>query len=321
MFLRNLNNCTSIPSEVKNSSIKQGDDRVRPTMIILTADQVMTDKSSHRMLVKEGNSAKSMPSTRLWSKSKTYNRITSHGEGLAETEYSLRNNYCSVRPSDNVWWVMALSHVQELEKDVRVYGSPRSRRVRIVTLSTQGRLLCNCGYIHRAGKQCLHCYHVTGVIECTYFEIIWWDSFHYHFGKNIEYTRTAACIINSKKLGIPYAPDIKKVTKPVYNNCVDSCIFEWIMQSPIPIIVTGALPGRKGGTPLSEDLADSFEVHFDTNYSEYDLMANRKYKETKYSQESKLATSPVSNVFMPYCYNMESYKTLINYAQTHPKAN
>jgi vacuolar-type H+-ATPase subunit D/Vma8 len=50
-------------------------------------------------------------------------------------------------------------------------------------------------------------------------------------------------------------------------------------------------------------------------------VAKRQYKETKYSQELKLATSPVSNVFMPYRYHMESYKTLINYAQTHPKAN
>jgi hypothetical protein len=215
---------------------------------------------------------------------------------------------------------MALSHVQELEKDARVYGSSRFHRVRIVTLSTQGRLLCNYGYIYRAGKPCCHCYHVTGVIECTDCEIIWWDSFHYHFGKNIEYTITAARIINSKKLGIPYAPNVKKVTKTVYNNCVDSFVFEWIMQSPIPILVTDALPVRKGGTSLSEDSADSFEVHFDPNNSEYYLMANRQYKDTKYSQELKLATSPVSNVFMPYCYHMESYKTLINYAQTHPKA-
>jgi hypothetical protein len=50
-------------------------------------------------------------------------------------------------------------------------------------------------------------------------------------------------------------------------------------------------------------------------------MANRQYKETKYSQELKLATSPVSNVFMMYRYHMESYKTLINYSQTHPNAN
>jgi hypothetical protein len=151
-----------------------------------------------------------------------------------------------------------LSHVQKLEKDVRVYGSPRFRRVRIVTLSTQGRLLCNCGYMHRAGKPCCHCYRVTGVNESTDCEIIWSDSFHYHFGKNIEYTRTAAPIINSKKLGIPYAPDIKKVTKPLYNKCVDSFIFEWIMQSPIPILVTDALPVKKGGRSLSEDSADSF---------------------------------------------------------------
>jgi hypothetical protein len=50
-------------------------------------------------------------------------------------------------------------------------------------------------------------------------------------------------------------------------------------------------------------------------------MVNSQYKETKYSQELRLATSPVSNVFIPYRYRMESYKTLINYAQTHPKAN
>jgi hypothetical protein len=93
------------------------------------------------------------------------------------------------------------------------------------------------------------------------------------------------------------------------------------MQSPIPILVTDPLPVRKGGRLLSEELADSFEVHFDPNYSEYDLMANMQYKKTKYSQELKLATAPVSNVCMLYRYHMESYKTLINYAQTHPQEN
>jgi hypothetical protein len=181
------------------------------------------------MLVKEGKSANSMSSTKLWSKSKTSNKITSHREGLVETEYSIRNNYCSIRAIDKVWWVMVLSQVQELEKYARVYGSPRFRRVRIVILSNQGRLLCNCGYIHRAGKPCRHCYHVTVVIKSTDCEIIWWDSFYYHFGNSIEYTRAAACIINSKKLGIPYAPNIKKVTKPVCSNCVYLFVFKLIM--------------------------------------------------------------------------------------------
>jgi predicted glycoside hydrolase/deacetylase ChbG (UPF0249 family) len=99
-------------------------------------------------------------------------------------------------------------------------------------------------------------------------------------------------------------PNIKKVTQPVYSNCGDTFIFEWIMQSPIPILVTDALPLRKGDGSLSEDSDDSFEVHFDPNYSDYNLMANSQYKETKYSQELKLATSPVSKVFMPYCYHM-----------------
>jgi hypothetical protein len=94
------------------------------------------------------------------------------------------------------------------------------------------------------------------------------DSFHYLFGNNIEYTRMAARIININKLRIHYAPKVKKVTQPVYTTCVDLLIFEWIMQSPIPNLVTDALPVTKGGGSLSEDSADSFEVHFDPNYSE-----------------------------------------------------
>jgi hypothetical protein len=104
MFLRNFKNCTSIPSEVENSSIKQGDARVRPKMSILTAAHVMTNKLNHHMLVKEGKSAKSISSTKLWSKSNTSNKITSHGEGLLETDHGPRNNYCSIRVSDKVMW-------------------------------------------------------------------------------------------------------------------------------------------------------------------------------------------------------------------------
>jgi hypothetical protein len=72
------------------------------------------------------------------------------------------------------------------------------------------------------------------------------------------------------------------------------------MQSPIPILFTDSLPVRKGLEFSPDDSADGFEVQFDPNFSEYNLMANRQYRETKYSQELKLATYPVSNVFMPY---------------------
>jgi hypothetical protein len=257
-------------------------------MSTLTAAQVMTDKSNHRMLVKEGKSAKSMSSTKMWSKSNTSNKITSHGEGIVETEYGLCNKFCCMCVSEKVLWVMAMYHLQESEKAVKIYGSPRFRRVRIVTLITQVRLLFYCGYVHRAGKPCCHFYHITDAIESTDCEIFWWDSFHYHFGKNIEYTRTTAHIINSKKLGIPYTPNVKSITQPVYTNCHDSFIFEYIMQIPIQILVTGALPVRKGVGSSSEYSADGFEVHFNSNFSEYELMAIMQYKETKKSQELKL---------------------------------
>jgi hypothetical protein len=124
-----------------------------------------------------------------------------------------------------------------------------------------------------------------------------------------------------KKLGVPYSPKVKHITEPVYKNCDDSFIFEWIMQSPTPIIVNDPLPVRKSQELASDKSSDGYTIQFDPNYSEYDLMANRQYNETQYLQELKLATSPVANVFMPYRYHMESYKTLIKYAQTHPKKN
>jgi hypothetical protein len=74
-----------------------------------------------------------------------------------------------------------------------------------------------------------------------------------------------------------------------------------IMESPIQILVTDHLPVRE---LVSDDLADGYAVQFDINYSEYDLMANRQYNEMQYSQELNLATYPVVNGFMPYCYHM-----------------
>jgi hypothetical protein len=100
MYLRNLDNSTSIPCEIENQSLKAGEDKTRPTMSIVTAATVMTEKSNYRMLVKEGVTAKAMCSTKLWAKSKTSNRVVSHGEGLVKTELSLRHNFCSVRVSD-----------------------------------------------------------------------------------------------------------------------------------------------------------------------------------------------------------------------------
>jgi hypothetical protein len=124
------------------------------------------------------------------------------------------------------------------------------------------------GIVHRARKPCRHCYHITDAIESTYCEIIWWDSFRYHFGKSIEYTRMAARIINSKKKGIPYTPNVKRITQPLYTNCDDSFIFKWIMQRPMPILVTDALPLIKGVVSSSEASADGFKVNFDPYLSE-----------------------------------------------------
>jgi hypothetical protein len=105
-------------------------------------------------------------------------------------------------------------------------------------------------------------------IESKYCEIIWWDSFNYHFGNNIEYTRTVATIVNTNKLGVPYTPNVKHVTQPVYKNCDDSFNFEWIMQSSIQIFLVDPLPVRKGPELASDYSAGGFVVQSDPNFSE-----------------------------------------------------
>jgi hypothetical protein len=98
--------------------------------------------------------------------------------------------------------------------------------------------------------------------------IVKWESLHYHFGKNIEYTRTAAKIINTKKLGVPYSPKVKHITEPVHKNCDNSFIFEWIMQSPTQILVTDPLPVRKSQELASDESSDGcYTIQFDPNYS------------------------------------------------------
>jgi hypothetical protein len=92
MYLRNLDSSTSIPCEIENESLKAGKDKTTPTMSIITAATVMTEKSNYRMLVKDGVTANAMCSTKLCSKSKTSNRVVSHGEGLVKTEFPLRHN-------------------------------------------------------------------------------------------------------------------------------------------------------------------------------------------------------------------------------------
>jgi hypothetical protein len=124
-----------------------------------------------------------------------------------------------------------------------------------------------------------------------------------------------------KKLVSHIQPKLNALLNQHTKIVTTSSFFEWILQSPIPILVTDPLPVIKSQEVASDQSADGYVVQFDPCYSENDLMANRHYNDTHYSQELKLATYPVANVFMPYRYHMESYKTLINYAQTHPKAN
>jgi hypothetical protein len=68
MYLRNLDNSTSIPCEIENASLKAGEDKTRPTMSIITAATMMTENSNYRMLAKEGVTSNAMCSTKLWYK-------------------------------------------------------------------------------------------------------------------------------------------------------------------------------------------------------------------------------------------------------------
>jgi hypothetical protein len=164
------------------------------------------------------------------------------------------------------------------------------------------------------------------VIAPTTSEIFWWESFHHLFGRDVEYTKTASSIINLNRIAIPFTPLVKHISVNVYNNFDVTFFFDWIMGSHVPLLVNDEIPKRK---PIWEvenedDNASSEEdldVEYNPDLNEYDIMFPRQHPETSFSQDLKLASSPVHNQAMPYVYYFESYKSLIKYADTHSDAN
>jgi hypothetical protein len=98
------------------------------------------------------------------------------------------------------------------------------------------------------------------------------------------------------------------------------------MGSCVPILVTDKIPKRKTIWEVEneDDNASSkadLDVEYNPDFNEYDIMSPRQHTETYFSQDLKLASSPVRNQVTPYFYHFESYKSFIKYDDTHPDAN
>jgi hypothetical protein len=63
------------------------------------------------------------------------------------------------------------------------------------------------------------------------------------------------------------------------------------------------------------------DVEYDPYLNEYDIILPMKHTETCFSQDLKMAFSPIHNQATPYFYHFQSNKSYIKYADTHPDAN
>jgi hypothetical protein len=150
-------------------------------------------------------------------------------------------------------------------------------------------------------------------------DIRWYKSYNYQFGRIPRYTQKVSQIINhAKEVGVPFVASPPTIMVPVYTNCTDSCFFYWVTRSQSPVMMDEC---------FQERLGDASEEEFDYNLindgavvDEYSSLFTPQQSITEYAASIQLATMPQSTN-NPYRFHLETYKHLINFAESDPKAS
>lgn len=115
-----------------------------------------------------------------WSKLPTSQKLTHKGEGLVIAQWKLQSKYISQRVGENYWLVAG-----KRDENNPPFGLiPCFSRVRKVSVTRDGILLCSCMHLERIGIPCCHQMHVLGSIQEHYagimhhdVSVMWWNEF------------------------------------------------------------------------------------------------------------------------------------------------
>lgn len=168
-----------------NSLLKRGPLGVSSQMKISTSGLTQMKAAKEKNLKETLNAAKTINSSKTWTKSLTKEYLTDYAEGLACSNFDNRCFYTKRRIS-SLEWLVCSSHIFD-EHDSKQNKSNNFKhtsfqRVRSVTIDSDNYMSCSCGYHMRWLMPCVHmCRVLDDMMYYTpdLFHIRWWK--HYHF--------------------------------------------------------------------------------------------------------------------------------------------
>ena len=183
---------SSNPAEHSNKFIKSEEISTRPTMRLKSAALVISNKTDLKAQSKLQSTKEHIISTPTWSSSTTAEHITKHAEGLIHKEYSLRQNYVSVRKSPFEWCIVAkTSHGVGLEEKPDGANITRFKRLRKVRLFCDGNsysMSCSCCMPKTHGLPCRHLLYLLGEPKLTMVHVIYLNQYYVKYGVDPKYT-------------------------------------------------------------------------------------------------------------------------------------
>ena len=161
-------------------------------MRLKSAALVISNKTDLKAQSKLQSTKEHIISTPTWSSSTTAEHITKHAEGLIHKEYSLRQNYFSVRKSPFEWCIVAkTSHGVGLEEKPDGANITRFKRLRKVRLFCDGNsysMSCSCCMPKTHGLPCRHLLYLLGEPKLTMVHVIYLNQYYVKYGVDPKYT-------------------------------------------------------------------------------------------------------------------------------------
>ena len=177
--------------EAANFTIKSGVMAVSNSMDIANSGYLQVKKAQYKSNKELIITAKTLNSTKTWTKSMTSQYLTDYAEGLACAMFDRRIYYTS-RYIGNKSWLVISSHIFEenyTNEQVNIVHKPMSfLRCRTVNIDENNYMTCSCMYEKRWLMPCVHMCCVLEKQEYftpDLFHLRWWKHYHYLF-KNTD---------------------------------------------------------------------------------------------------------------------------------------
>ena len=158
LYTRGFDSYSNTVLEGTNYGVKYCENGVRPNMSSAKSTKVMIDQDRDKAAMTTKKTADAFHKIPLYTQTVTSNKIVQVAESHMQKELAEVENYSSLRVNDKEFWVVRSTPTTQKTKDSII---PIFRRVRVVTVDTNGKMQCTCGSTHRKGIPDRHMGHAA----------------------------------------------------------------------------------------------------------------------------------------------------------------